>query len=204
MPGGRRPAAGRRFLRTSPSSSISSTTPIGVLVLGFALLLATAATAATATTTPLRRLHHHRRLLPPQPGRAAALASAAFLLPHYLSHSRRRSSSSTTTTMSAATGAASSTTLLPHLAAVRDKATVILASKSPRRVEIMGLMGLAPPAGAGGDDDEAVFRVVPSGFPEDLDKRCEFLVMVVAVMCFGAGQDVLTVVSISWASRRVE
>lgn len=70
--------------------------------------------------------------------------------------------------MSAA--ASASTTLLPHLAAVREKATVVLASKSPRRVEIMGLMGLAPPEGK---DDAAVFRVVPSGFPEDLDKSCK-------------------------------
>jgi predicted house-cleaning NTP pyrophosphatase (Maf/HAM1 superfamily) len=62
----------------------------------------------------------------------------------------------------------SSTTLLPHLVAVKDKATVILASKSPRRVEIMGLMGLAPEK-----DDAAVFQVVPSGFPEDLDKSCK-------------------------------
>lgn len=64
--------------------------------------------------------------------------------------------------------ASASTTLLPHLAAIRDKATVVLASKSPRRVEIMGLMGLAP-----GEEDGAVFKVVPSGFPEDLDKSCE-------------------------------
>lgn len=59
------------------------------------------------------------------------------------------------------TPSGTSATLLPHLANFKSKATLILASKSPRRTEILQLMGF-------GLDE---FAVMPSGFPEDLDKK---------------------------------
>jgi hypothetical protein len=47
------------------------------------------------------------------------------------------------------------------LANFKSKATLILASKSPRRAEILQLMGFGL----------SEFAVFPSDFPEDLDKK---------------------------------
>ena|SRR6056297_2278342 len=54
-----------------------------------------------------------------------------------------------------------SSTLLPYLSIFKTKVNLILASKSPRRQEILQLMGF----------DSKDFAVLPSDFPEDLDKR---------------------------------
>jgi len=62
---------------------------------------------------------------------------------------------------SSTTPPGTSATLLPHLTNFKSKATLILASKSPRRQEILTLMGFGP----------GEFAVMPSDFPEDLDKE---------------------------------
>lgn len=63
--------------------------------------------------------------------------------------------------MSAAAPSRTSSTLLPYLSIFKTKVNLILASKSPRRQEILQLMGF----------DSKDFVVLPSDFPEDLDKR---------------------------------
>lgn len=63
--------------------------------------------------------------------------------------------------MSAAAPSRTSSTLLPYLSIFKTKVNLILASKSPRRQEILQLMGF----------DSKDFAVLPSDFPEDLDKR---------------------------------
>ncbi|TFJ83565.1 hypothetical protein NSK_004671 [Nannochloropsis salina CCMP1776] len=63
--------------------------------------------------------------------------------------------------MSAAAPSRTSSTLLPYLSIFKTKVNLVLASKSPRRQEILQLMGF----------DSKDFVVLPSDFPEDLDKR---------------------------------
>lgn len=97
----------------------------------------------------------------------------AFVVPSLRSHT---ASPSRFITMSAS--ASTSATLLPHLSSFKSKATLILASKSPRRQEILQLMGFGP----------GEFQVLPSGFPEDLDKKGTWLEDIATAGRMGGGR----------------
>ena len=93
----------------------------------------------------------------------SASSSSSFRLIHQLHRSAvafQPSSFPLRRTITTTMSSSASTTLMPHLLTLKTKSSLILASKSPRRQEILGLMGFAPNE----------FQIIPSTFPEDLDK----------------------------------